>query len=276
MLALYAVGHILSPKMFALVALPRFVTEYLRLYGVGLAVASLVAVGLYVRRLPGWFRSVRAASWPMTQGKVETVKVSVVSGQALGELAYSYPAEGERYSGYLFLQFAHEQDAWDTIDPMKGQPILVHYKPSNPAVSAVRSWDQAFLFTPKHGNLLMRLVTRHLVEIFDLASWKEAASTWGAKTWPIIKGRVEHVTVTQRRSLATWMLLPDYAAEVSYSYSVAGEYYSGHVERSFFREKSAQKFVDNLKGKGVFLRYKQSSPDISVLRNSDQPIWRQI
>jgi hypothetical protein len=178
---------------------------------------------------------------------------------------------GERYSGYCLLQFANEQDAWDTIDPLKGQSILVRYEPSDPALSALLSADQRFLFADKRRNLMTRLLTRHLLEIMDLSAWKDLVSRIGARNWPVIKGRVEYGTVTQDQDAATWFLFPNYTAEVSYSF-VAGEYYSGHIERSFFRETSAQKFVENLKGKGVFVRYSQGSPDISVLRNSDQPV----
>ena len=258
--------------MLAAVRLPEFISEYLRLYGLALAFAVLVAVYFFIRRLPGSFLSMRAASWPMAQGTVERVNVNVVSGQALGELAYSYVAEGERYSGYSLLQFASEQDAWNSIDPLKGQSILVRYKSSNPALSAVRIADQNFLFAKKHGNLITRLLTRHLLELVDLSAWKDWASRLGARSWPVMKGHVEYGTVMQHRDLETWLLFPTYTAEVSYSYSVAGEYYSGHIERSFFRQSSAQKFVESLKGKGVFVRYKQSSPDISVLRSSDQPV----
>jgi len=276
MLAAMIFMYILSRDMLAPVRLPGFISEYLRWYAVALAVAVLVAVYLFIRRLPGWFRSIRAASWPIAQGTVECVNVNVVSGQALGELAYSYLAEGERYSGYFLLQFANEQDAWDTINPLKGQPILVRYKLSNPDFSAVRSTDQIPLFANRPGNLISRLLTRHLLEITDLSGWKEWASRLGAGTWPVIKGQVETGTVTQDRDPATWLLFPKYTAAVSYSYSVAGEYYSGHIERSFFRETSAQKFVDNLKCKGVFVRYNQSSPAISVLYNSDQSVLQHV
>jgi hypothetical protein len=264
--------HILSRNMLAAVRVPGFISEYLRLYAIAFAVAVLVAVYFFIRRLPGWFRSTRAASWPIVQGTVERVKVNVVSGQALGELAYSYVAEGERYSGYCLLQFANEQDAWNSIDPLKGQPIWVRYKLGNAAFSAVRRGDQSFLFANKHGNLITRLLTRHLLEIFDLSAWKEWANRLGARNWPVMNARVEYGTVTQHRDPATWLIFPNYTAEVSYSYSIAGQYYSGHIERSFFRESSAQKFVENLKGKGVFVRYNQNSPDRSVLRSSDQPV----
>ena len=264
--------HILFADMVAAFRLPEFISEYLSLYGIALAFAILVAIYFLVRRVPGWLRSMRAASWPMTQGTVERVSVSVVSGQALGELAYSYAAEGERYSGYCLLQFATEQDAWTGIDPLKGQSIWVRYKSGNPALSAVRSADQSFLFAHKHGNLIVRLLTRHISEIIDLSAWAELTSRLGARNWPVIKGRVEYGIVAQHRDPETWFLFPNYTAEVSYSYSVSGEYYSGHIERSFFRESSAQKFVQNFRGKGVFVRYNQSSPEISVLRKSDQPV----
>jgi len=151
--------HILSRTMLAAVRLPGFITEYLRLYATTLALAALVAVYFFIRRLPGRFRSMRAASWPMAQGTVERVTVNVFSGQALGEVAYSFVAEGGRYSGYCLLQFANEQDAWDTIDPLKGQSVLVRYKPRNPALSALRSTDQSFSFANKHGSLMTKLLT---------------------------------------------------------------------------------------------------------------------
>jgi hypothetical protein len=262
----------LSGTMLAPVRLPGFVSKYLRLYAGPLAVSVVVAIYLFIRRLPGWLRSIRAAGWATAQGSVESVKVSVVSGQALGELAYSYVAEGERYSGYCFSQFANEQDAWDSIGAMKGQSVIIRYQPGHPAFSALRSADQSFLFANKHRNLMTRLITKHLLEIIDVSAWKDLANRLGARNWPVIKGRVEYGTVTEHVDAGTWFLFASYTAEVSYSYCVAGEYYSGHIERAFFRESSAQKFVDNLRGKGVFVRYDQSSPEISVLRKSDQPV----
>jgi len=69
-LAVRTFMHILSREMLAPVGLPGFVSEYLRLYAFALAFALLVAVGFYIPRLPGWFRSMRAASWPMAQGTI--------------------------------------------------------------------------------------------------------------------------------------------------------------------------------------------------------------
>jgi len=211
--------HILSRKMLAAVRLPGFISEYLRFYAVALALAALVAVYFFIRRLPGWFRSMRASSWPGAQGTVERVNVNVVSGQALGELAYSYVAEGERYSGYCLLQFANEQDAWDTIDPLKAQSILVRYKLSNPALSAVRSADQSFFLANKHGNLMTRLLTRHLLEIMGLvslegignqvrskklASHKRARRIWNGNT---AQGCCDLVRVSQLHSGGKLLLL---------------------------------------------------------------------
>lgn len=264
--------NILSSNMLAVFHLPEFISEYLRLYGLAVVFAILVAIYFFVRRLPGWLRSMLAASWPIAQGIVERVNVNTVSGQALGELAYSYVAEGERYSGYLLLQFADEQDAWDSIGKLKAQPIFVRYKLGNPSCSTVCKADQSFSLGGNNGNLIARLLTRHVLEIIDLSTWRDLANRLGARNWPVIKGRVEYGSVAQHRDSETWFLLPNYTAEVSYSYSISGEYYSGHIARSFFRESSAQTFVENLKGKGVFVRYNQSSPEISVLRKSDQPV----
>jgi hypothetical protein len=249
-------------------ALPGFVSEYLRLYAFAVAVAVVVAISLFIRRLPGWFRSVRAASWPIAQGMIETVSVKTVSGQALGELAYSYVANGERYSGYFLLQFADEQDAWEAIDPLKGQTIFVRYHSGNAAFSAVRRTDQSFQFAQSRESFLKRLIIRQILEALgaDLGKWTRLAS-WN---WPIVKGRVEHGAIGGRGDSENWWLALCFTAEVSYSYSVAGEYYSGRLERSFFRESSAEEFVNSLKERGVFVRYNQSSPSMSVLRNKDQ------
>lgn len=251
------------------VEVPGFISEYLRLYAAALApavvAAVVVAVDLFIRRLPGQLRSMRAASWPLAQGTIEAVNVKTVSDQALGELAYSYVANAERYSGYLLLQFADEQDAWDTIDRLKGQMIFVRYNATNPGISAVRTTDQAVFFVPTPGNFIQRL-SRRLVLRFE---WRRWTKVW-AGNWPVTRGRVEHAAVTPHDGDAIWLFLPDYIAEVSYSYHIDGEYYSGRIERSFFRERSATAFVNALKDKGVMVRYNQSSPSVSVLLRKDQ------
>ena len=146
--------------------LPHLISEDLRRIAFLLALSVVVSVYFCIRQMPGWLRSRRSLSWPLAQGMVERVSVNVVAGQALGELAYSYTVCGEWYSGYHLQQFADEQDAWDRIDPLNGQPILVRYQPGHPDRCAVLHVDQSSLFTNKHDNWMIKLMTRHLSEIF--------------------------------------------------------------------------------------------------------------
>jgi len=102
----------------------------------------------------------------MVEGKIETVTVSTFAEQSLSELSYSYVIDGERYSGYFTRQFADEQDAWDYVRPLKGQPIFVRHKPSNLAVSSVRIVDQSPLVAGGQGSLAVRFIGRlvsHLI-----------------------------------------------------------------------------------------------------------------
>jgi hypothetical protein len=65
-----------------------------------------------------------------------------------------------------------------------------------------------------------------------------------------------------------------YGAQLAYSYSVDGDYFSGFYEKFFFRESSAQRFADELKGKPAFIRSKPQSPEISILlREDQQSVW---
>jgi len=66
----------------------------------------------------------------------------------------------------------------------------------------------------------------------------------------------------------------DYAVgRVGYSYSVDGNYYAGYFTRQFHDEQRAWTFVDSCKNSQVLIRYKPDTPDVSVLRPSDQQVW---
>jgi hypothetical protein len=102
----------------------------------------------------------------MVEGKIETVTVSTFAEQSLSELSYSYVIDGERYSGYFTRQFADEQDAWDYVRPLKGQPIFVRHKPSNPAVFKrphCRSEPSGRGWTRELGCALHRAFVSHLI-----------------------------------------------------------------------------------------------------------------
>lgn len=246
-----------------------FVSELLRDVLYAFSFILLVTAWFFVKRLPSLLSSVRAAGWLPAEGKVETVMVSTFSEQSLAEVAYSYVAEGERYAGYFARQFVDEQDAWDYIRPLKGQSLLVRYKPGSPSASAVRITEQNPLFVGAQQNFARRWLSRSVEHLLGGWNWQEL-TVFSARSWPISKGKVESGTVTQHRMRELWYLVTFYTSEVTYSYVVGGEYYSGYFQRTFLREDAAQKFTDALKGSEVVVRYKPDSPTVSFLRRQDQ------
>jgi hypothetical protein len=136
-----------------------FISELLRQVLVAASFMLLVALYFFLKTFPGWLRSFRSADWPTAEGKVENVTVSTFSDQSLGEVAYSYVVEGERFSGYFSQQFADEQDAWNCVGPLKGKNVFLRYKPGNPKASAVRITEQSQWFVPGH-NFAARFLGR--------------------------------------------------------------------------------------------------------------------
>jgi hypothetical protein len=104
---------------------------------------------------------------------------------------------------------------------------------------------------------------------FRAVLWRKL-KTQGARSWPVSQGKIEFGTVIQQRTrYCTYDL-----AQMAYSYAVNGEYYSGYYEKMFFREGSAQKFADDLKGKPAFVRHKATSAEVStLLREDQQSVW---
>ncbi len=85
--------------------------------------------------------------------------------------------------------------------------------------------------------------------------------------WATSQGTVEFGSVEERRTRYGKY----YIARIDYSYSVNSEYYSGSLERLFFRESSADRFVGTMKGQMVFVRSNPNHPDRSALLKEDQP-----
>lgn len=247
--------------MFTADAYPRL-TAFLREFVVAVAYILLVTALLFLKRLPAWLRSVRGAGWPQAEGRVETVNVRTFSEQSLAEAAYWYLVEGERYAGYFSRQFADEQDAWDFLRPLQGQSIFVRYKPGRPGISAVRMSDQGPLFTVAQRNFAGRLLNRSLQQLFGVLDWRQLG-VYSSGDWPVAKGKVELGTITTERIL---YVIPIYVCEMSYSYSVGGEYYAGHFQKSFLRRSSANQYIEDEKGKEVAVRYKPDSPIICALQ----------
>ena len=89
----------------------------------------------------------------------------------------------------------------------------------------------------------------------------------GSETWPPVQANIESVTVRRNDEVGISFGGPHrsggWIGELAYSYSVAGEYYSGFYEAPFLSEKNAWDFVDQFKGKTVFVRYKPEDPTFS-------------
>jgi hypothetical protein len=245
------------------------IPELLKPFLSALLLALIVAVWFFLKRLPGSLLSLRGNDWPMVQGRIVGVKVITFAAQSLAELAYSYSIEGERYSGYFLRQFADEQDAWKFVRPADGQSIFVRYQPAKPSISSIRIQDQGPLFAAPEKNFVSRLIQRALADYLGISGWRELTVV-GARRWPSVKGKVESATVVQRRERPSILYIPIYVAEIGYSYSVAGEYFSGYFERTFYRESSAQKFADSWREKIVSIRYRTASPEISFFFVKDQ------
>jgi hypothetical protein len=135
-----------------------YILGHIQAVGVYLVFAAIVASWFGFKRLPSWIRAVRAGTWPMAQGRIETVAVRAIGDQALGELGYSYLVGRTRYSGYYSQQFTDEQLAWDYVTRLQAQSVVVRYRQGNPDVSALRIGDQQSYVSLRADSFLTNLV----------------------------------------------------------------------------------------------------------------------
>jgi len=89
-----------------------------------------------------------------------------------------------------------------------------------------------------------------------------------SRGWPTVDGTIVGGNVQKMSGRGD----PPYLGEISYSYNLDGQYYSGYYQRGFFDEQKGWDFVDGAKDRPVIIRYKASDPEITVLRMRDQPI----
>ena len=75
-----------------------------------------------------------------------------------------------------------------------------------------------------------------------------------AEGWPTVQGRIESVEVKGPAR-----------AELAYSYSLEGHYYSGYYQREFGSEEEAWDFVRDLRGRPAFVSYNPRQPAKSLL-----------
>ena len=93
-------------------------------------------------------RAYRAATWPVTEGIVETGEVSwggrggSTYEYAAAKLGYAYTVNGQYYSGYHAEWFGFAQDAWDYVDSWRGCKMRVRYHPRKPEGSVWREQEQ--------------------------------------------------------------------------------------------------------------------------------------
>jgi hypothetical protein len=97
-------------------------------------------------------------------------------------------------------------------------------------------------------------------------AWNQVKSLL-ARGWLTHQGTVEFGSVEVRRTRYKNL----YIARLDYSYSVNGDYFSGYLERLFFLEGSADKFVAAMKGQMVFVRSNPNHPERSAMLKQDQP-----
>jgi len=89
-----------------------------------------------------------------------------------------------------------------------------------------------------------------------------------AENWPTTPAKIENTEIGR----AKWSVNRSsrgLVAQLHYSYSVAGEYYSGTFEKSFATEAEAEEFLRDLTGKSTFVRYKADQPARSTLLPQD-------
>ncbi|MGB0040081.1 MAG: hypothetical protein WA800_13145 [Terriglobales bacterium] len=103
------------------------------------------------------------------------------------------------------------------------------------------------------------------VMAFALASGT-AITVWyrkrSARFWPLAYEKVEYVSSGENNG--TWL------TDITYSYSVANEFYSGQHQIKTYSERKADAVVARWKDQNVGVRYSPKSPDVSVVRIEDQ------
>lgn len=106
-----------------------------------------------------------------------------------------------------------------------------------------------------------------------LAAW--AIPVWRrfqrrqASGWPTVTGRIESVAVKPKKqfliSATPRGRAPAYTAELAYSYTLEGRYYSGYCQREFGREEEGREFVGDLQGRSAIVSYNPRNPSKSLL-----------
>ncbi|MCU1304826.1 MAG: hypothetical protein JWQ87_5110 [Candidatus Sulfotelmatobacter sp.] len=85
--------------------------------------------------------------------------------------------------------------------------------------------------------------------------------TRSARYWPMTYGKVEYGMTSD---------VDGWKSNLSYSYNVSGEFYSGVLPLKTQNEAAADEEVSKWKGQNLAIRYSPRNPSISVVRMEDQ------
>ena len=88
-----------------------------------------------------------------------------------------------------------------------------------------------------------------------------------AQSWPSAQGTIMAAQVQR----ATDNNILPWVANLTYSYIVNGEYYSGSHRFRARSQRRAEEKIAGWKDRMVVVRYSPDKPDLSVLLKSDQP-----
>jgi hypothetical protein len=124
----------------------------------------------------------------------------------------------------------------------------------------LRAWSGlGGLFTGPEWRIVVLLAYLGAAGTLEYRSWRR----WrDAESWPTTMATIESKEVNQVQSGKSSHY---FVAELAYSYSVRGEFYSGYYKRPFESEIGAWEFADSLTGKSVLIHYKPNNPAISIL-----------
>src|SRR5579872_4026998 len=107
--------------------------------------------------------------------------------------------------------------------------------------------------------------------LLPLIASSMAAWTWfkyrHAHSWPSAQGRISGAQVHRGRDT----YFQPWAATLTYTYVVNGEYYAGSYKLEARSETKAEQKIEGWKDRMVVVRYSSGHPEISTLLKSDQP-----
>jgi hypothetical protein len=92
-----------------------------------------------------------------------------------------------------------------------------------------------------------------------IALWLRKRS---ARYWPVTHGKIEYASCFENSG--SWL------TDVSYSYRVEDDFYSGQFQVESRSEGGADAIAARWKGQNVAVRYSMKNPAMSVLRMEDQ------